>query len=117
MDFFLFEHVGSNTLELIGYNSGLFLEFEHMYFAKSLLFDNIITEAKRRLQVHNFANARKPRDSEKNTSAVAHLHEQHIKRVADTPNETPTPSVELSEMMNVVAGEYVINRVVSEHIV
>lgn len=113
VDFYLFEHLNSDIVEVIGYNTGIFLEFEHIYLIKSVLFDIAAKEATKRKTVkgkhtsaHRETSSLKgPRD---HTHVAGHSHRQ-------THAEKHDQQAENLELLDKLAGDYVINHIVYVH--
>ena len=118
MDFYLYEHIDNDSVELIGYNAGLFLEFQHVYLVKSMLYEVVEAEAQRRYQAqHKVSLKTNPHLPMRNSKTVAHLHDSpHVigRSQSDLSlRHEEHPLLELSEIKDAAAGEYVFDHMVS----
>lgn len=112
MDFYLFEHTDRDVVELIGYNTGIFLEFKHIFLIKSVLFSVAAKEMTFRMGEHRKVPSRAL--GGKYAAASAHGHDRgHSKHHSQAaPEEAAVKSSETSTMMDEIAGEYVFDHIV-----
>jgi hypothetical protein len=143
VDFYLYEHTGSDVVELIGYNTGMFLEFEHLFLVKSILYNRIAKDASRRLAQqasraaahHSDATAAAPHHlpptpgqghkggaphdqthlfghGHGHGHGHAHGHATPGTTAAEAEDKEMDKALGLVEIMDLMAGEYVMEHVV-----